>query len=212
MTFYNRELIKHLHTNLCQADNAIHHAFISLLSLWAGFYLIGSGLIQEAGYLSLRVSRITTLIIAGPPILGGISYSLWTSMAASEYLMTAISHAYKHLYPKVYELDIEYLLAPPTFINVERALSQEASTRWLNWSTRAWIMVFTIIIALGSLGAIAHISYLLWLAAPFNLYILLISIVVGHVLWLRGVFVWIICVQASGESLIPGIGAAEGRS
>ena len=192
-----KSLLVNMHANLCDSGKSFHHSFVAFIVLWAVFYLIGNGLIQEAELFSLKVGKITTLTIAGPPILGGLFYSMLSSLAATEYLMSAISRVYKHVLPKVYSLDMEYLLAPPTFFNVERFLNGEATSKWLNSFTEGWIVGLAIVPLLGTIAALVHVSYLLWVNAPFSKYLMIASIFTGAVLWIRGLFVWITCVQAS---------------
>ena len=183
--------------NHAEAQQVLRRASLSFLLFWAAFYAIGSGIISEGQIVSLKVSNIKALMIAGPPVMGGLYYFLSASGSATMYFSDALSHIYKHILPRAYQLDLEFMLAPPTLFSVELLLQGQSSSNWLNRTGKIWRLGLLRVIFFGAVLAIAHVSYLMMTSGSSNIYLRILSLLIGGTLWLRGLLLFITAIEAT---------------
>jgi hypothetical protein len=192
-----KSFVETIQTNYSEAEQLFRRAFMSFLLFWTAFYAIGSGIISEGEIVSLKVSNIKTLLIAGPPVMSALYYFLSASGSAAMYFNGALSQIYKHILPKAYELNLEFMLAPPTIFSVELLLEGQSSYRWLNRIGYAWRFILLHLIFFGAIIPIGHVSYLMMASGTSSWYLRIFSLVIAIILWLRGLFLFITSLEST---------------
>ena len=102
--------LSQIHTLYSDAAKRMRQHLLLILLLWGVGYLIGAGIVEEGQVAAFKVGKVESLLVAWPPLLGVISYLLSTAVMAEGTLQRVMSRAYKHVLPKVYEHDLQYLL------------------------------------------------------------------------------------------------------
>ncbi len=96
------------------ADRSVRwHLFVFLLA-WGLGYLIGSGIVVEGEIASFKIGDVRNLLIAWPPLMGGISYLILTSWTMSTLLISALSSAYEHYLPGAWRYKLDNIMVAPT--------------------------------------------------------------------------------------------------
>lgn len=190
--------IEVLRDNQAKAEERLHRSLITFYATWAFMYAIGAGLVEKGQYIGLEIAQIKQVLIVGPALLGWLFYSIMVAGTAQSLHMTALSSAYRHTLPKVYELDLEYMLPPPTIFSVERVLMGWARWPWLNKIGKIWIWFIAIGLTILPLLAIAHTSWLFCQAVELWWPLRGAAIAIGVILCLRGILLTITGSQAEG--------------
>ena len=183
-----RSFVNTIRANQTEADTRLRRAAVAFVSAWAVLFAIETGLVEEGQVASFKIAKIKQLMLAGPPLLGLLSYSLLSSSAASQYLLTIMSRCYKNLLPKAHELGLEYLLPSPNVVGVERYFKRSIMVPWLNTISSIWTRFLEILLVIGPIVGISHVSYMLWKSGLFTWILVIISILVGILFWIRGIF------------------------
>ncbi|HSU16094.1 hypothetical protein [Longimicrobium sp.] len=180
------ELIAMFRDNHAEAMRSFNRLVIGFVLVWILCYLISAGIIKEGEIASFKLSEISLLLLAGPPLLGALFYLVVATMVGAEILMNAISEDLRYRLPKAYEMDLEYLLSPPNAISVERYLERETNSQWMNTIRDWWMKSFLFFLFFGSLVGIFHAAFLAWNVHRFPWFVLLPSYGLGLLFWLRG--------------------------
>jgi hypothetical protein len=149
-------------------------------------YAVSKGLIAEGAVTSLKIVNVRVFLLVGPPLLGWLFYQLASSAAGAEILMDVVSQCYAHILPKLAAAELQYFLAPPLFISVDRYVQRESSKKWINVFTDNWIKAFVFFLAFISLAIMAHAVYLSITARSFPVWAVIVTTVIAILFWIRG--------------------------
>jgi hypothetical protein len=177
--------IERVHTNYADSEKLFRRYTLTLLLFWAVFYAISIGLVEEGQVVSLKLHNVSTLLIAGPPVMGALLYFLSTSLVASAYLSRALSQIYKNILPKAVDLKLENLLAPPTPMGVEKYIGGQSPSRLLNILNGCFLGIAFQFFGFASLIAFLHISLLVWSADMFPVALRVFSLTIAGFFFFR---------------------------
>lgn len=177
--------IERIYNNYRAAIVTINRRTALLLFAWGAGVALGNGLVSEAAVAGLKISSITSLLPAFPLLIGFIGYDLHCAIAAQSLLWSSIECYYMKALPAAYNLKLEYLIAPPTFSNVERMYYGSSVVGKIT-SVSIGTIFFSVVI-LGPLAAIGHITYLEWALQGCSKVAICISSGIGLMFWVRSV-------------------------
>ena len=107
-----------LESNLAEASKLVLRRLAVLLILWVICLSIDAGIVEEGQVASFKIGTLQPILYVFPILLGGQYFLLLSSLALVWMNREAVNFAYKNMLPKVYELDVEYLLHHPNFITL----------------------------------------------------------------------------------------------
>lgn len=176
--------VERLHENYQEALRSMNRRTYLLLFAWIAAMALGSGQVTEAEIGGIKISGVSTLLPAFPFAIGFIGYDLICAGSAVNLLWQAISRCYMNALPTAYKLNLEFLIAPPSFTNVERmydgiSRSNDVMGKFITW-------IFGTIVLLVPLVAIGHIAYLSWNVRCSKLFLCL-STALGFIMWVRSI-------------------------
>ena len=181
-------------------DEAIRTAtrfFLSMLAAWLLTYAIYKGSIETIKIYVVDLDR--KMIVVSPFVIGLLTYGLLSALAGAVVLWEALSRGVDHMLPTAAKYNLDDLLAPPTFSNVERML-ENASEKKLPLFSRAWFVLITAMMFGGSLAALVHTTCLLFLPPPDKQLAVfgIGSATFGSIAWVRGVVLFKSAIDATG--------------
>jgi hypothetical protein len=179
-SFFDRVL-----TNYDEAIRMASRYFLGVLTAWFLTYAIADGWIDKIEILGLELKG--KMVVASPFLIGLLSYGMLSSLAGAAVFWDAICRSVSHLLPTARKHDLDDLLAPPTFSNIERMLEPEPQHKLQSLFSTAWFVLVTLLIFCGSLGALAHTTLMLFNPClAINRVLAFSSAVLGATAWLRG--------------------------
>lgn len=176
-----REFLATLQENYVSCRKAEARQFALLILLWIAAILVAFDAIAEAQFTTVKLRDAKSLLLLAPPALGFFGHNLIVSYMHTINLWQAISRLYKYVLPKAYELDLELLAAPPSFVDLAR--SSLASNR--NFATNWWPVLVGVLILLLPGLVLAHTSYMLYTASFSIRWLPIASAAIGILLWLH---------------------------
>jgi hypothetical protein len=185
-----KEFVKNLYESYCLAEKATQRQLFLTVTAWAVFYAIAQGIVSEAQIASFKISNVRYIAVLGPPVIGFLSYTLASSAFISLNLGIAFWQCIKHLLPQAYELDLERLLGPPTFLRAEK-MSKHGEHQVHQFASMVWGGLFVAFGVIGTFVALVHVSYLTWSLDPLSRIVRVVAIVVGVTAWARGTLLWV---------------------
>ena len=178
-----------LHSNMSEAERSATRRLLLFAILWAAMYLIAIGTVEEGQFGPFKLKELKGLLPAVPPIMAGLAYGLMISYLARNNVRHAISRVYKHILPKLYEHDLEYLAMPPSYRNVEALAELQDSGKLASWFRSAWGVLEVFLVTGGTFVALSHAVYIVITVTEASWLTLALSIGIAFVFWLRGIAV-----------------------
>jgi hypothetical protein len=179
-----------LHDSMRSATAALYRRTLLVLLLWLAGYLIATGVISEVEISAFHAGaeHLTSLLPAFPLAIGFVAYETMCAFKSREVTREALNRCYWHALPPVWSHDLEKLLNPHTYLDVEGMLHDAIEAAGPVQRSMAYLapMLVGNIISVVPAIAIAHISYCGWekLQTPGRI-LLAASIVMGALFWLR---------------------------
>ncbi len=177
-----RAFVDRLHTRYDASVRSMVKRGSAILFVWLLSVLLASGLVEEGAIGSFKLVQLQSLLVLAPAAVGLVSNRYYASMLMATLIWAALDRAYKHLLPKVFELDLEYLLAPPIFLDIVRSLQPSAERR-LARNLHTW---FSLPVFVGPFIVLVHVSYLLLLLHQWHVAISIAATVVGAFWMVKG--------------------------
>ena len=195
---WNRLFLEKLHASYEEADRIAHQHLVRVIVSWVIAYSIGVGLIEEGEIGAFKVSKIKSLLVLAPPIIGYYGYALSNTMVLAVTLRHALFQCYKHLFPKLYDLNLEKLVVTPSFLNIENffPIDQDSPIAYIQ-SIGHWVIAYGLVF--GSLLPLLHSVHLLWITRTWPWYATVISATIGITLWLKGLTFWTLALKYNGD-------------
>lgn len=181
-------------------DEAIRTAtrfLVLIIAMWFLTYAIHVGWLKKIEWAGIEFDRRMT--IASPFILGLLSYGLQSALGGAVVLWEAISRRIRYTLPTAWKHNLDDLLAPPTFSNVERMLEPEIEFKAFSLCSRGWFVLVSVLMFVGSVAAVIHTAYLLIRPQPAAHWAwITMSAILGFVAWVRGVVLSASAIEATG--------------
>ena len=190
LTSDQRPYLESFLAGLADRQSKAESAFVSGLflfgGLWAASYLVSKGFVDEVTRGGLKLSHVQDLLIAVPPILGFVSYSLSAALTAAMVLEEVVEKIYVEALPTLGETTLKTLFWSHTFIGVEQhdvVTTRSTLEDVLSTCVRGGIVFFCWLL---SLVAIIHVVHLANNMNHWPLWAPVLSGAVGCLFWFRG--------------------------
>jgi hypothetical protein len=172
-----------------EAAKAENHALIGIASAWMVATAVGAGFISEAGVGSFKMDNIKQLLVVAPVAIGFFAYRYFLFASVRKLLDRSVSRLYSHVLPSVHAAGLDDFLSTSTLLGAELALQPADDYKLEQSIRRFWLRFIEGGAALGSLFAITHALYVLWVAEQPALWLIGISAIASILLWVRGFLV-----------------------
>jgi hypothetical protein len=184
-------------TNYDEAIRTATRFLLLMIATWFLTYAIHEEWIKEIQWAGIKFERKMT--VAAPFIVGLLSYGLQSALGGAVVLWEAISRRLRYTLPTAWKHNLDDLLAPPTFSNVERLLEPEIEFEKFSLCSRGWFILITVLIFGGSVAGLVHTTYLLIRPSPAAHWVVIaISATLGAVAWVRGVVLSAYAIEVTG--------------
>lgn len=191
-SFFDRVL-----TNYDEAIRTASRFFLLVLTAWFLTWAVYDEWIDKIEILGLNLNK--KMIVASPFLVGLLSYGMMSALAGAAVFWDAICRSVSHLLPAARKHHLDDLLAPPTFSNIERMLEPGPEHKLRSLFSTAWFVLVTTLIFGGSLGALAHTTFLLFKPGlQIDRALAVLSAVLGAAAWLRGNVLLASAMEATG--------------
>ena len=180
-----------LRANLVDASRALARTAFLLVFAWVCFFAMSVGLVQEVGVGGLKISQISTLLVAGPVIVGFLAYRIGVLLVAEDQLFEAISEVCRYIAPELHKQGLQDWVAPPTFFAIERAVISSEPKGWSGKLAMAFALTVGISFLVLPGIAFAHVVYLLFMYGDVALPLSIAATSIGIIFMVRGLMIWI---------------------
>lgn len=197
-------------SNYAEAIRNATAFLIFMLAAWFLTFAIYAGWIDKITFFGTELKK--NMILVSPFLIGLLSYLQLSALAGAAVLWEVVSRGVFHMLPTAWKHSLDDLLAPPTFSNIERMLEPKPENRLESLFSRAWFVLVGLMIFGGSLAALVHTTYLVFTVqvhVAFGAVVIgqdlslalafaVVSAFLGAAAWLRGVFLFVSAVEATG--------------
>jgi hypothetical protein len=185
-----QSFVDRLHEGQRFATTALYRRTLLLLLLWLAGYLIATGVISEVEVSAFHAGsgQLIALLPVFPIALGFVAYELVCAIESRIVTQAALNRCYWNLLPAVWSHDLEILLNPHTYIDVEGMFRGAIESASLLQKAMAYYVpiLVGIIAAFVPIAAILHVTYLGWTHLHLvGRALLVASAVLGTLFWLR---------------------------
>jgi len=182
-------LLEQLQTRRMECDRAAYRSCTMLIIIWLLSIAVGVGLVEEGTIASFKVAQVKILLVLSPVAIAFFSYTFATTYGRALNLSHVFTRSLKNILPSAYDLGLVSLLSPPTLLGIERSLAKQTESTTLKNINTVWYTIIFLLVVLGSLGALWHVCYLLWQAKVCASLFVVLSSIVGVLIWIRGLLV-----------------------
>jgi hypothetical protein len=188
-----KAFVDRLHESQRYAATSMYRRTFLVLLLWLAGYLIATGVISEAEMAGLHANgdHLASLLPVFPIAIGFVAYELVCAVQARDVTRAALGRCYWHALPTAWSHDLERLLDPHTYLDVEAVydVAIESENALQKVMANVLRMLVAIIASVGPAIAIGHLTYLGWRTAHTIGNVLLgASALLGVLFWLRAMF------------------------
>jgi hypothetical protein len=185
-----QSFIDRLHESQRFATAALYRRTLLLLLLWLAGYLIATGVISEVEVSGFHAGagQLISLLPVFPIAIGFVAYELVCAIKSRIVTQAALNRCYWNQLPAVWSHDLEILLNPHTYLDVEGVFKGAIGSAGLLQRGMAYYVpiLVAVIGAAVPIAAIVHVTYLGWVGLHATGRLLLIaSALLGTLFWLR---------------------------
>ena len=189
---FGESIVKILHANNENLDRFVSRDTKAILLLWLSTWLISRGLVDGASISGIQISNLRDIIILSPPLLGILHYLIASHATVAGRLRSILREYYRQSYPSLAEKGLHLLADPPSFLTSERFLDHhQPDSRLSLLANQVWSSFLSMLAPAASLLALFHASYLLIAFSSWGLTESVLAIVLGGLVWTRGLLVWL---------------------